>query len=306
MTFLPAARTGLPVYVASSPCSAASPAFRSIAECSPSGAAAAADAGPWEALLATRTARVLVLVLVRHREPRQRRRAVPQRGRLRRRSGPPRRSVLRPALPQGDPRLGGRGSDRAVPQGGLDRLDLQHLASHRLRRCSPPRRRASARSASLCRGHAMPSSSERKGRAFRLPSCPRRGRSGSIWPRASTRSTSPRRAASSCTSSATPDRRLPSSVPDEIAQEVCGNRELGEGETAGGDLLDASPNAFRLWMSGKPSMDGVRLPLCLPPPSPQPGAAPMTRSGRRPGRSPAARNSRRPECPGPRRRSCRG
>ena len=67
-----------------------------------------------DALAGRPARRALVARAGRHLQPRQYGRDLPQRRRLRRRCRAARRNLLRPALPQGDPRLGRRGAENSV------------------------------------------------------------------------------------------------------------------------------------------------------------------------------------------------
>ena len=85
----------------------------------------------------------------RHLQPRQYGRDLPQRRRLRRRRGAARRDLLRPALPQGDPRLGGRGAEDSVRVCRHRTKASQSAGRARLQpdwRCRPAARPISARS----------------------------------------------------------------------------------------------------------------------------------------------------------------
>jgi hypothetical protein len=52
-------------------------------------------------------------------------------------------------------------------------------------------------------------------------------------------------------------------IPDEVAEVVSGNRELGQRQAAGGDLLDTPANAIRFGMGEEPGFDSARSRLAV-------------------------------------------
>ena len=145
---------------------------------------------------------------LRHRQSRQRRRDLPQRRGVRRERRDPRQRLLRPALPQGDPRLGRRGADRSLraPRRGEDALAL--LAAHGFEAMAlSAGRRSAARPVE--RPDRVAVLFGTGGRRPSRASLPAPGRSGSRWPATSIRSTSRRPAASCSITSPSGPRRAP-------------------------------------------------------------------------------------------------